>query len=217
MPPCTILKSLQALPSFGVILLSDLLHMHLTCCGNLHQDIHRSPMKSFRKTFPLTKLLSVGRPRYTAPAARSLHPASAVPLGKPLAAGFECDAQGQGRRYNSEKNDLTEIAWSKQQPVASSFVGWRLLLSSDMRLVFGYQKSLELLTRGGFASTSIAQNRVQSFQQQEPVCLLSRKLQRKVSNMSELGTHFNVSAPNVIWRFACYCRSAPVNCARPLA
>ena len=101
--------------------------------------------------------------------------------------------------------------------MASSFVGWRLLLSSDMRLVFGYQKSLELLTRGGFASTSIAQNRVQSFQQQEPVCLLSRKLQRKVSNMSELGTHFNVSAPNVIWRFACYCRSAPVNCARPLA
>ncbi len=81
-------------------------------------------------------------------------------------------------------------------------VDWRLLLSIDMRLVFGYQKSLELLTRGGFASTSMAQNRLHYIQQQEPLCLLSRKLQRKVTNTSELGTHFNVSATNVVWRFA---------------
>jgi len=89
-----------------------------------------------------------------------------------------------------------------------ALVDWRLLLSIDMRLVFGYQKSLELLTRGGFASTSIAQNRLHFFQQQEPLCLLSRKLQRKVS---ELGTRFNVSATNVVWRFAWYCRSTPLN------
>ena len=63
---------------------------------------------------PLTKFLSVGHPRYTAPAAHTLQPASAITLGKPLAAGCEGDAPGQGRRYSSEKNDLTETAWSKQ-------------------------------------------------------------------------------------------------------
>ena len=75
---------------------------------------------------------------------------------------------------------------------------WRLLLSIDMRLVFGYQKSLELLTRGGFASTSIAQNRLHFIQQQEPLCSLSRKVQRKVNKVSELGTRFNVFATNVL-------------------
>lgn len=55
-----------------------------------------------------------------------------------------------------------------------------------MRLVFGYQKSLELLTRGGFASTSIAQNRLHFIQQQEPLCLLSRKLQRKECKARQL-------------------------------
>ncbi len=79
---------------------------------------------------------------------------------------------------------------------------WRLLLSIDMRLVFGYQKSLELLTRGGFASTSIAQNRLQFFQQQEPLCLLSRKLQRKVYKVSQLGMRLNPFAAHVVWRFA---------------
>ena len=79
-----------------------------------------------------------------------------------------------------------------------ALVDWRLLLSIDMRLVFGYQKSLELLTRGGFASTSIAQNRLHFFQQQEPLCSLSRKVQRKVNKVSELGTRFNVFATNVL-------------------
>ncbi len=92
-----------------------------------------------------------------------------------------------------------------------ALVDWRLLLSIDMRLVFGYQKSLELLTRGGFASTSIAQNRLHFFQQQEPLCLLSRKLQRKVNKVSELGTRFNVFATNVVWHFVWYCRSTPLN------
>ena len=92
-----------------------------------------------------------------------------------------------------------------------ALVDWRLLLSIDMRLVFGYQKSLELLTRGGFASTSIAQNRLHFFQQQEPLCSLSRKVQRKVNKVSELGTRFNVFATNVVWHFVWYCRSTPLN------
>ena len=53
-----------------------------------------------------------------------------------------------------------------------------------MRLVFGCQRNFDLISRGGFASTSAVQSQFKSLHQQHSPCFLSRGLQRKVSNAS---------------------------------
>ncbi len=50
-----------------------------------------------------------------------------------------------------------------------------------MRLVFGAHKNLDLLSRGGFASSSVVHNHAKAFQQQQAPNFLARNLRKKVS------------------------------------